>query len=420
MTFMRRIGAVALAALLAMGVPVFAAAPAQAAAPSVITPANGAVITSGSELSATARFELALTMQLWVEGPGIGNKFLQERVLTGKLSGTFPIGRNGEYTVYLRGKQTGRIYDSNTIKVRIAPAVPSGVSARVSGRELVVGWKRGSEDDLTGYTLSGSGVASKSGSVGSFCQETSCSTKLSVTRSSGLVSVGVRARRSAGKGGSLYSGTATASATVSGGSRLQGGDSSSAGSGRLPGVDTPLAPLNDQSPVTLPSARPDGAAPGVAYPAPQVANGATEAQHVAATDRLRWAKNIGIALILLIVAAHLGMWTRGSRVAQARVSRSGTAARMARSGTGRERVRQAQREIARAEALAKAAPAELGDAAKERGENLNGSRSGDTVAHTLSFKDVKAVGSAASAGERSAGVVVRVAGSTSASGEEAR
>ncbi|RKS79163.1 hypothetical protein BZB76_0605 [Actinomadura pelletieri DSM 43383] len=414
---MRRIGAVALAASLAMGVPVFGATPAQAAAPSVLTPANGAVITSGSELSATARFELALTMQLWVDGPGIGNRILQERVLTGRLSGTFPIRRNGDYTVYLKGKETGRIYDSNTIKVRIAPAVPSGVSVRVSGRELLVSWKRGVEDDLTGYTLSGSGVASKSGSVGSFCQGKSCSAKLAVTRVSGPVSVGVRARRSSGGGGALYSGSATVSATVSGGSAaLQGGSPSSAGAGGgLPGVGIPL---NNQAPVTVPSVRPDGAAPDVAHPAPQVVNGVPEARDVVATDRLRWAKSVGIALVLLIVAAHLGMWTRGLRVAQARVSSSGTAARVARGGTGRERVRRARRQIARAEALAKTAPAEPAGAADKGAEGLDDSRlPGDAAVHIPLSKEAKAAGSA---GERTGGVNVRAAGATSATGEESR
>ncbi len=36
------------------------------------------------------------------------------------MSGTFPITRNGRYKVFLKGKQTGHIYDSNTFTVRIA------------------------------------------------------------------------------------------------------------------------------------------------------------------------------------------------------------------------------------------------------------------------------------------------------------
>lgn len=131
MTIIRRIGAVAIAAPLAMSFPVLAAPSAQAAATSVITPEDGAVITSGSELTARAHFDFALTMQLWVDGPGIGNTFLQQKSLAGDLTGTFPIRQNGRYRVYLKGKQTGHIYDSNTFTVRIAPAAPTGVSAQV-------------------------------------------------------------------------------------------------------------------------------------------------------------------------------------------------------------------------------------------------------------------------------------------------
>lgn len=355
-TIIRRIGAVTLAAPLAMSFPVLGALPAQAATTSVVTPASGTVITSGSEVTAKAHFDFAITMQLWVDGPGIGNTFLQEKGLFGDMSGTFPIRLNGRYKVYLKGKQTGHVYDSNTFTVRIAPAAPTGVSARASGSKLVVKWNRGLEDDLSGYALSGSGVKSKSGSVGSLCQGTSCSTSLSLTRSSGSVSVGVRARRSTGTGGSVYSSTSTASA-MAGGSMAPGGSVPSLPSGAgAPSTGTPLTPFNNESPVTLPSVQPDGATPGLTYPAPQIATDSPEAQNIAATEQLQWGKSVGIALILLIVAAHLGTWTRRLRVAQAGTSSNGMAARLARGGTGRKRVKKAREQIARAEALAKTAP----------------------------------------------------------------
>lgn len=359
MTIIRRIGAVALAAPLAMSFPVLAALPAQAASTSVITPADGAVITSGSQLTAKAHFDFAVTMQLRVDGPGIGDMFLAEKGFSGDMAGTFPITRNGSYKVSLKGKQTGHIYDSNTFTVRIAPAAPTGVSANVSGGKLVVKWNRGLEDDLIGYVLSGSGVKSRSGSVGSLCQGTSCSTTLSLTRSSGAVSVGVRASRSNGTGGSLYSGTSSATANVGGVSgTLPGGGSAPSlpSNSSVPSANTPLTPFNNESPVTLPSVQPDGATPGFTYPAPQIATDSPKAQNVAATDRLQWGKSVGIALILLIVAAHLGTWTRRLRVAQAGTSSNGMAARIARSGTGRKRVRKAQEQIARAEAIAKTGP----------------------------------------------------------------
>ncbi|MFA1546526.1 hypothetical protein [Actinomadura chokoriensis] len=358
MTIIRRIGAVALAAPLAMSFPVLGALPAQAATTSVITPADGAVITSGSQATAKAHFDFAITMQLRVNGPGIGDTFIAEKDFSGDISGTFPITQNGRYTVSLKGKQTGHLYDSNTFTVRIAPAAPTGLSAAVSGGKLVVKWNRGLEDDLTGYALSGSGVKSKSGSLGSLCQGTSCSTTLSLTRSSGSVSVGVRARRSTGTGGSLYSSSSTATASAGGGSgSLPGGSAPSLPSNSsVPSASTPLTPFNNESPVTLPSVQPDGATPGLTYPAPQIATDSPKAQNVAATDRLQWGKSVGIAIVLLIVAAHLGTWTRRLRVAQAGTSSNGMAARLARGGTGRKRVSKARQQIARAEALAKTAP----------------------------------------------------------------
>ncbi|TMQ87391.1 hypothetical protein ETD83_39885 [Actinomadura soli] len=395
MTITRRIGAVTLAAPLAMGVPVLAAVPAQAASTGVTAPANGSVVTSGSQLTARARFDFALTMQLWVRGPGIGDRFLQERFLAGNLSGTFPISRNGSYTVYLKGKQTGHVYDDSTFQVRIAPAAPTGVSARVSGSKLVVKWNRGHEDDLNGYTLSGSGVESTSGSVGSLCQGTSCSASLSMTRSSGPVSVGVRARRPTGSGGSLYSGTVTASAMVAGSAALPGGVGAPSlpSGGGVPGAGTPLTPFNNESPVTLPSVQPDGATPGFAYPAPQIAADSPTTQNVAATERLQWGKSVGIALVLLIAAAHLGTWTRRLRVAQAGMSSSGMAARIARSGTGRKRVSQARRQIARAEARAKTAPVmslveEKAEEKAEEERDKNVSTPGEAKASDTSLNNV--------------------------------
>ncbi|TDC75282.1 hypothetical protein [Actinomadura sp. 7K507] len=421
MTIIRRIGAVALAAPLAMSFPVLAALPAQAAATSVISPADGAVVKSGSELTAKAHFDFAVTMQLWVSGPGIGDTFLQEKGFTGDMSGTFPIRRNGSYKVYLKGKQTGHIYDSNTFAVRVAPAAPTGVSAKVSGSKLVVKWNRGLEDDLNGYALSGSGIKSKSGSVNSLCQGTNCSTSLPLTRSSGPVSVGVRAQRPTGQGGSLYSSTATANATVSGGgsASLPGGSAPSLPSaGSAPSSGTPLTPFNNESPVTLPSVQPDGAAPGLTYPAPEIATDSPEAQNIAATDRLQWGKSVGIAMILLIVAAHLGTWTRRLRTSHAGTSSKGMAARIASGGTGRKRVRKTREQIARAEALAKTGPVmAVGktNGAKESkltGKGSKPARPGDTLVLNRPQAKAKPARRPATLGKTNRGVEVKIAKST--------
>ncbi|MWA06887.1 hypothetical protein F8568_042420 [Actinomadura sp. LD22] len=372
MTIIRRIGAVALAAPLAMSIPVLGALPADAATTAVISPANGAVITSGTSITVKAHYDFALKMQLRVDGPGIGDTFLKESSWAGDLSAPLELRRNGKYKAYLKGSITGQTYDSNTFTVRIAPAAPTGVSASVSGSRLVVKWNRGYEDDLLGYSLSGSGVRSKSGSLASLCSGTSCSASLSMTRSSGAVSVAVKARRSTGTGGSLYSSAATASAVAGGGTGgLATGAVPSLPSGTTgPSTATPLTPFNNESPVTLPSVQPDGATPGLTYPAPQIATDAPKAVNVAATDRLQWGKSVGIALILLIVAAHLGTWTRRLRVHQAGANSLGTAARIARGGTGRKRVKSARERIARAEAIAKTGSVKT--AAK-------GARAGDTM-----------------------------------------
>ncbi|WP_131755043.1 hypothetical protein [Actinomadura fibrosa] len=339
-----------------MSFPVLGALPAQAATTSVLAPANGAVITSGSQVTAKAHFDFAVKMQLRVNAPGAGDSFLTESSWAGDMSAPISLRRNGRYKVYLKGVPTGHIYDSNTFTVRIAPAAPTGLSARVSGKKLVVKWNLGLEDDLSGYVLSGSGVGSKSGSVGSLCSGTSCSASLPLTRTSGSVSVGVKAQRPTGTGGSLSSSTVSATATLgSGSTNLPSGSAPSLPSGTTtPSASTPLTPFNNESPVTLPSVQPNGATPGFTYPTPQIAD-APKAQNVAATDQLQWGKSVGIALILLIVAAHLGTWTRKLRVAQGTNS-LGMAARIARSGTGRKRVNKTREQIARAEAIAKTAP----------------------------------------------------------------
>ncbi|WP_433330584.1 hypothetical protein [Spirillospora sp. CA-294931] len=320
------------------------------------------MITSGSEITARAHFDFALKMQLRAVMPGSGDTFLTERGGAGSLSAPIPLRQNGTYKVYLKGWPSGHVYDSNTFTVRIPPATPSGVSASTSGGKVVVNWNLGLEDDLSGYTVSAGSAGSKSGSASSLCSGTTCSTSFSVpSNARGSLPVQVRAKRPSGTGGSVYSTTASATVTIGGGSNSGGGPSDlPPGSGDLPpgttspSPSTPLTPFNNQSPVTLPSVQPDGATPGFTYPTPQVLNPtAPRAKNVAATDELQWGKSIGIALVLLIVAAHLGTWTRSLRVAQTGVSHQGMAARIARGGTGRKRVKKSREHIARAEALAK-------------------------------------------------------------------
>ncbi|MFD0900236.1 hypothetical protein [Actinomadura sediminis] len=338
-----------------MSIPVIAAPPASAET-TILSPKDGAVITSGSQLTAKANADFyAAKVELRISGPGVGDKLLDEqRFASGELTGTFPITHNGAYKLYVDHELWNEVAASN-FTVKVPPATPSGVSAAVSGEKLVVKWGMGKEADLEGYTLSGSGVKPAAGSVGTFCSGGACSASLPLTQDSGTFSVEVRAKRSDGAGGSVYSDAANASDVVAAANAPSGGGSTSlpAGGSSAPSASTALTPFNEQSPITLPSVQPDGATPGLVYPAPEIAGDAPVAQNVAATDRLQWGKSIGIALVLLVVAAHLGTWTRSLRVAGAATSSRGRAARIARGGTGRKRVTRMREHIARAEAVAK-------------------------------------------------------------------
>ncbi|MCP2340358.1 hypothetical protein [Actinomadura rupiterrae] len=383
---------IALATPLAMAFPVFGLAPA-GASNGIQAPRDGSVITSGSEVSVRATYDFAFQMQLRAKVPGSGDSFLTSGgVFDHSLSAPLSINRNGRYTVYIKGSQTGHVYASSTFTVRIAPASPSGVSASASGGTVRVNWNLGYEDDLTGYSVR-AGSGSKSGSVGSLCSGSSCSASVPVGSASGDVTVQVQALRSNGLGGSVSSSPASTSVAVGGGGNGNGpGTSVPPGTTPPPGGggpkgNGPLTPFNNQSPVTLPSVQPTDATPGFTYPTPQVAsNQAPKAENAAASTQLQWGRSIGIALILLVVAAHLGTWTRRLRTVQAGVSERGMAARLARGGSGRSRVRKAQQHIAQAEAMAKTAvlPA-ASDGMSPMGQGTAGPSGGDAQADATAF-----------------------------------
>ncbi|WP_143220110.1 hypothetical protein [Actinomadura sp. CNU-125] len=343
----------------------------------MIAPKAGSVITSGTELTATANADFrAAKVELRVSGPG-GDALLDEQTFAeGELTGTFPITQNGSYKVYL-GHFSGELAASE-FTVKVPPATPTGLSADVSGEKLVVKWAMGKEAGLEGYTLTGSGVKPSSGSVGAFCSGSECSASLPMTKESGTFAVELRAKRSDGVGGSVYSEAATASDVVAAANVPSAGSGSTSlpVTGSAPST-APLTPFNEQSPITLPSVQPEGAPPGMVYPAPEIAQDTPVAQNVAATDRLQWGQSLGIALVLLVVAAHLGTWTRSLRVASVATSSRGTAARIARGGTGRKRVTKAREHIARAEAVAKTGPAKPKvDGAKVGGPKADGAKAG--------------------------------------------
>lgn len=110
--------------------------------------------------------------------------------------------------------------------------------------------------------------------------------------------------------------------------RQSGGSNGSAGGapalptgspGNGAGSNYPLNPLNGASPFSLPSVAPDGSSQGFQYPSPdpQVASPPSRpvARNVSETTPIKWGQSLAIALVLLIISAHLGMWSRRQRLA---------------------------------------------------------------------------------------------------------
>lgn len=108
-----------------------------------------------------------------------------------------------------------------------------------------------------------------------------------------------------------------------------GGSGSSGGSGaNVPSLPTGSAgngaggnlglnPLNGASPFSLPSVAPDGSSFQYPSPDPQVASPPTRtvARNVSETTPIKWGQSLAIALVLLVISAHLGMWSRRQRLA---------------------------------------------------------------------------------------------------------
>jgi hypothetical protein len=323
-TRIRRLGAVMLATPVAAGVAVLGVtAPAQAA--TGITAPGAETITKGSTVTVSARADNMLNAALQIAAPG-SDDF--ETIASGgnllgttNLSKTVGIARNGVYQVRLAGGLTGATYDSRRFTVRVPPATPEGLRTSASGRKVVLRWKRGLESDLTGYKVAATGVKTRTGSTKDMCADTDCMTTITLPAgAAGQIPVFVKALRSDGAGGTVGSKVATSTVDLAG---TTGG--LPAGSPGLPGLPpgVPLNPLQTNAPITLPSVMPDGATPGFQYPAPAPevaapAQSAPAARNAAATTSLQWGKSLATALILLVVAAHLGTWTRRVRMAEAR------------------------------------------------------------------------------------------------------
>ncbi|MET8047497.1 hypothetical protein ABZU75_07820 [Streptosporangium sp. NPDC005286] len=232
MTTVRRLVAMAvIAPIISMSFVLTAANPAQAVArlkaPSRVT-SNSTVILSG-------RVDLLFDAVLFVNG---------RQVAKGDQKVSYAWNpryhRNGSYRIRLeqRGKVLGAEWHqtSRTLVQAVPPATPSGVSARLYGKQVVVRWSRGAEPDLQGYVISTSRTG-RVGSVrvGSACSGGSCRATLAVPGKAAGQRIGftVRALRGNGGGGTLSSGNSAGAsvkvpaATVAKSGRKTGGQESS-------------------------------------------------------------------------------------------------------------------------------------------------------------------------------------------------
>jgi hypothetical protein len=96
--------------------------------------------------------------------------------------------------------------------------------------------------------------------------------------------------------------------------------------GQLPAGGNPRLRVPDSgSPYRLPPVAPDGSGPSLRLPSadPQVAAPPIPQARPRATDTaqtlppIKWGQSIAIALVLLLLSAHMGMWSRRQRLAQA-------------------------------------------------------------------------------------------------------
>ncbi|WP_187235326.1 hypothetical protein [Actinomadura sp. HBU206391] len=388
---------------------------------------NGpSTVTSGSSVTVSAQIDNVVRVELQVAAPGGAFHAIDSGgnlIGSTRLSNSVDIPHNGVYKVRLKGSVTGKIYETKNFTVRVPPAAPSGLRTSASGGKVVARWTRGAEDDLAGYQVAASGVRSRTASTSALCAGAVCSTTFSLpSTAQGQVGVTVRALRPDGSGGTVRSGASSSHVTVPARSGGTTADASPSGSGIGSGAGVPslnplnpLNPLQNNSSLNLPAA-PGGGAPGFEYPTPGPEVAGPEqadpsAKNVSATSSLEWGKSLAIALILLIVAAHLGTWTRRTRVAQALAGRGG------RTGAGRERVRAARERIARAEAEARSASA----GATEGGEQNGAASHSSGTRHTAAPSSAKPpMRSKSATSSMSGSKPTSRSGSTSGSGPGAR
>jgi hypothetical protein len=321
--FKALVAAAPLVAVLGAGGPVHAGS---AAAPK-ITPANGSVVTSST---VTIRVKTALGGgTLYVDGRPVktGKNTWLTYTINGKTRPNGPVRVELKSPTLLPWDE-----DRSTFRMAVPASAPSGVTAAVKGNKVTVRWQKGSEPDLTGYTLSGDlGTRNISAS--------SCGAQCSVTltapaTASGQATIQLVAKRA----GAAPSGATTRTVKVQGTGPAAPPNSGNNGNGNGAPAPAPggnyTVPNPAQSPI-FPTVAPnpdgfstDNPEVSIVYPTPTDPVGAdpslvsmdnTGLTGTLADESLQWGKSVAIALVLLLCAAHLGTWTRRLRAARADV-----------------------------------------------------------------------------------------------------
>ncbi|MCW2777552.1 MAG: hypothetical protein JWN17_1277, partial [Frankiales bacterium] len=188
-----------------------ALAPGAWAAGSVTAPGTGTVYASDQRVGLSARVDARSgATQLHLVEPGgadhtvdSAGASLVAQTLTFAFDTDCPAypgtscagrrpARNGTWTVRLTGGATA----TSTFSLRVPPAAPQGVQARAtSPRQVVVTWDRGTEPDLTGYSLT-TADGRRLADGDSSCSDGTCRTVLTYdTDGPSTDSVVVRAER---------------------------------------------------------------------------------------------------------------------------------------------------------------------------------------------------------------------------------
>jgi len=227
-----RFATVASVVAMASGGLLATAAPAGAA--SISAPS---VITSAAKVTIIAHTDAVQGAELVFNGKVVRSAGPLQ--LGSTLSYTFATAplRNGSYRAALRQQlATLPWYTAawTTIRLRIPPAVPTGVGAHlVTGRVVRVTWAKGTEPDLSSYDVLSTSLAEVTGlGVRSVCAAATCAAMVTVPAAAGpSVGFAVVARRSDGAGGTLASAASPLARVYIPGAAGAGG-----GGGRQPGI----------------------------------------------------------------------------------------------------------------------------------------------------------------------------------------